>query len=71
VPFTEAEKADVLKCIEEFAGKCYRNIGFAFKDLSGHSAVDIEADIPLVWLAACYVNCIQLCGGSTYSEKSI
>ena len=56
VPFSEAEKADVLTCIEEFAGKCYRNIGFAFKDLPGHSAVDIETDIPLDTLKAEYYN---------------
>ena len=56
VPFTEAEKADVLKCIEEFAGKCYRNIGFAFKELPGHASVEIEEDIPLETLKAEYYN---------------
>lgn len=56
VPFTEAEKKDVLQCIEEFAGKCYRNIGFAYKELTGAAPVSISEDIPLEKLKAEYYN---------------
>jgi Ca2+ transporting ATPase len=56
VPFTEAEKESVLQCIEEFAGKCYRNIGFAYKDLPGAPPVVISEDIPLEKLTAEYYN---------------
>ena len=56
VPFTEAEKKDVLQCIEEFAGKCYRNIGFAYKELAGAAPISISEDIPLEKLTAEYYN---------------
>jgi P-type Ca2+ transporter type 2B len=56
VPFTEAEKKDVLQCIEEFAGKCYRNIGFAYKEIASAVPVSISEDIPLEKLKAEYYN---------------
>ena len=46
----------VLQCIEEFAGKCYRNIGFAYKELTGAAPVSISEDIPLEKLTAEYYN---------------
>ena len=60
VPFTEEEKQSVLDCIEEFAGKCYRNIGFAFKDLSGTPPLDITEDIPVEKLSDYYNDTVWI-----------
>ena len=56
VPFTESEKKDVLDSIEEFAGKCYRNIGFAYKDISNGNPLSPTDDIPLERLKSEFYN---------------